>query len=673
MANNNLTVALKLIADGKGLDAGLRGGERSIHRFGDTAKREFHAIGAAWNSTMGKLGQIGLGVGLIAGLRDSARLDKGLTQTKQTASATKAEMAGLRAELFAMGKQTGANIEDLKSGSDALIASGQSWKAALEDMKGINVAMAVTGAEAKTLAGGLTVAGEAFDFDLEKPGLALQLLDKMTVAGRKGNAELENLADIFARVGVNAASAGLGFEKTLAFVETLSLVERQPERLATLADSTLRLFNNTNYMETAQEASNLMAMQLRNRKNGKLHIPDKKELKKMEKQGLLDADYGGVQFFDKKGGRRDPVEVLKDLRKQYQLMRTDQERSDFMGTVFDKMDLDTIKGLRTLLSGDALDKITGFEKEIKGGVGTLSRDLPEALKNAVDQAGRLKNTLREAADDFAKPINEALTKAIQYGLDNKKLSGKYIIEGGAIAAVGSYAAGRLVKGGLGKAFGALGGTAAGVGVGLALQQSAGVTPVFVVNMPGSGLPSGIPDVATTATAATAGAFMPKLFSNLRTSAAILGGSSLSELPMYGSGALATSAGLGLVSGGLGFGAGYGINKATQGTGFGHWLDDAVGNAVRPLADRYFQSGIAKAGRPEGASPDYSKMHGEIERAIDASKVGDIGRQINDAVTKVGEKKAILTLRILGTPAKVQAFESSGFNLNIDTGLLPVGQ
>ena len=676
MADKNLSVALKLFADAGGLDRGLRQGASSVHRFTSTAKREFAALGAAWNSTAGKLGQIGLGVSIIAGLRDSARLDKAMTQTRQTAGETKGAVAGLRKELFEMGRQTGANVEDLQQGAAALIASGTSWKAALEDIKGINVAMAVTGADAKTLAGGLTVAGEAFQFDLEKPGLALELLDKMTVAGRKGNAELENLSDIFARVGVNASSANMGFEKTLAFIETLSLVERQPERLATLADSTMRLFNNTKYMDTAQEASNLMAMMLKNRKGGALHIPDKKELKKMKKQGLLDADYGGVQFFDKKGGRRDPIEVLKDLRKQFQMMRTDQERSDFMGNVFDKMDLDTIKGLRTLLSGDALDKITGFEKDIKAGVGTLKRDLPDALNNAVDQSGRLKNTLREAADGFAQPVNNAVSNLIKYALDDKKLSGGELMGGAAGLAAGAYVGSRLLKGLGGKALG----TAGGVAVGKGLQEYAGVTPVYVVNMPGGGIGGG---VAQTAGTAAAGAYAAKIFPKLRTGAALLGGVGLSNLPMLGGGAMATAGGLGVLSGGLGFGAGYGINKLTKGTQFGNLLDSAADKIASPVANWLYGGNVQRAdkfkgagmGRSQGSETDRMNraLQPLIEKAIDASKIADFGQIVKQAVTEVGQKKADLTIRIVGQPAKVEAFSSQGFNLNVDTGLLGVGQ
>lgn len=39
----------------------------------------------------------------------------------------------------------------------------------------------------------------------------------------------------------------------LALIEQMSEVEKQPERLATLVDSTLRLWNNENYRKNAEE------------------------------------------------------------------------------------------------------------------------------------------------------------------------------------------------------------------------------------------------------------------------------------------------------------------------------------------------------------------------------------------------------------------------------------
>jgi len=447
---------IELLARSTGLKRELRDSESGFRRFGSVAQQEMSRIRQASGTLQGKLAALGLTVGALQQLRMSAQLDKGLTQIKQTAGETGDTVKGLRQEFFEMSRQTGRDVDGMKTGFDSLIQSGQSWKAALESTRGINIANAVTGANEKTLAGGLTVGATAYNIDLEKPGQALVLLDKMTVAGRLGNAELENLSDIFARVGVNASSANMSFDKTLAFIEALSMVERQPERLATLADSTLRLFTNLRYMAQAQKST-------------------------------------GVKFFDAKGARRDTVDVLKDIKGKWDKLKTDRDRAVFIQKAFGKADLDTIKGLKTLLQGDSLNKIQDFTGKIGDAGGTLKRDLPDAINNAIDQTGRLKTVLRQAADELAQPINKAIADFIKLGLDpknkgGKELSGKEIIGGSAAIVGGSYVLSRIGKSALGNIAGRLlskgASTAIGVAEGKALQAAAGVTPVFVTNWPG---------------------------------------------------------------------------------------------------------------------------------------------------------------------------------------------
>lgn len=472
MSNRDLTLAVRLYTDASRFVSGLTQSESRVRRFGGAVRREFDSIRDAARSAQGQLVQLGIGFSVVATAAQSARMDKSLTQIGQTAAGSKAEVDNLRRELFRMGAETGQAIDDLQGGFNNAVQSGLAMREALPVIDATNKAMAVTGASADRLTAGLTVAGQAFQFDLAKPGQALLLLDKMTVAGRLGNAELQNLSDIFARVGVNAQSAGMGFDQTLAFIETLSLVERQPERLSTLADSTLRLFTNLKYMKTAATAT-------------------------------------GVRFFDQMtGDRRDPVEVLKDIKAKYDKLTTDKSRAIFLQTAFEGADLDTIKGLKMLLGSDLLNKISQFERSVNGAAGTLQRNLPGALSNAVDQAGRVKNLLREAADDFARPINDTLQNIIQWGLDSKEngglgLNGKDILAGGAAGLAGLFVAGRYGAKGLGALASRFGGTAVGVAEGKALQQIAGVTPVYVVNMPGS-LP-GLPPGAGAAGGAGAGA------------------------------------------------------------------------------------------------------------------------------------------------------------------------
>lgn len=534
---------MKLYADTARFVSGLVSAEGGVRKFTGGVKREFEALKGAMGTVEGKLASIGVSVGAVATIMQSARMDKSLTQIGQTAGSSESDVAGLRKELFRMSGETGQNVEDLQQGFNNAVQAGLQFKEALPVIDATNRAMAVTGAGADKLTGSLTVAGTAFDFDLAKPKMAATLLDKMTVAGRLGNAELENLSDIFARVGPSAAAAGFGFDKTLAFIEGLSQIERQPERLATLADSTLRLFTNLRYMKDAQKAT-------------------------------------GIKFFDKDGSRRDALAVLADIKKQYDKLGTEKSRAIFVQKAFGHADLDTIKGLRVLLSGDMLGKINSFSTQIAGAGGAIERDLPKAISNSVDQVGRLKSALRSAADDFSRPINESLSNLIKWGMDKKGngglgLDGKDIMLGAGAGALGLFGAARYG----GKAVGALakrfGGTAAGLAEGKALETAAGITPVFVVNMPGGGLApggAGVADVAAGAGAAVAakGAFAAK---NLKTTAALLGGSNMAALRMMGLGAM-TTAGAGVTAAGaVGYGAGtlaykYGLEGNAGGNAIG---------------------------------------------------------------------------------------------------------
>lgn len=484
MSDKDQTIAIKLYTDAARFVSGLNSAGSNVKKFTSGVKREFESLKGTLGSVKGQLASIGVTVGAVATIMQSAKMDKSLTQIGQTAGMTREEVAGLRKELFRMAGETGQNRDDLQAGFNNLIQSGLVYKEALPTIDAINKAVAVTGANAEKLAGGLTVAGTAFNFDLAKPKQASLLLDQMTVAGRQGNAELENLSDIFARVGVNASSAGMGFTQTLAFIEGLSLIERQPERLATLADSTLRLFTNATYMKNAQKAT-------------------------------------GIKFFNKDGSRRDTMEALADFKKQYDKLKTDRERAGFINKAFGKADLDTIKGLKTLFGGDLLRKIGEFKKEQDKAGGKIEKDLFDAINNAVDQTGRLKAAMGLAADEFSKPINETLTNVIKWGLDKKsngglELSGNEMLGYGAAGGLGILATARYGSKGLKSLAGKFGGMGAGIATGKALETAAGVTPVYVVNMPSS-MGGTVADIATGAgasSAAKAGRLAPLLATGL---------------------------------------------------------------------------------------------------------------------------------------------------------------
>ena len=418
-------------------------GSRAMNMLRGSAARIGGAMEAMTGRYAGAIAGMGVSYKAVRAVMDSAALDKMLIRVGNTAGASKEQVETLRKELFTMARSTGQSSDDLLMGFYALVQSGQGWNEALATIQAINPAMAVTGASAETLAGAMGVAAQAFNFDLSNLETGKLMLDQMYAAGKLGNAELENLADIFARVGNNAKTAGLSFEGALAFIERMSLVERQPERLATLVDSTLRLFNNQTYQDEAARVT-------------------------------------GVNFYNADGSRREMFDVLADMRERYRAnFKTDAERDRAFSQAFGKTDLDTQRGLRIFFDAESIEDARRFSGEIGSAGGLIAKELPSAVSNAVDQTARLKAALGDAADSFARPINDAISSGIQWLLDDEKLSGTELLAGGAIAAGAGF--GALKFGG--RALSRLGGGA----LGKVMQGMGGLgklplpLPVYVVN------------------------------------------------------------------------------------------------------------------------------------------------------------------------------------------------
>lgn len=557
--STNYVVGVRLDGNAASYLRATQQAQRGTRAFANAARVEFQRLKGFMTSFQGQLVSLGLGVGLVQAGRNAAMLEKKLTQVRLTAGMSVAEQTEAYKTMFDLIKQNGGVIEDTLSGYNNLIQAGLKHKEALEATKAVSLGKAVTGADEDSLSGALTVGAANFNFDLAKAGVATSMLDKMTVAGRLGNAELENLSTIFPRVASRAQSAGLGFEKTLAFIEGLSQVERQPERLATLADSTLRLFTNANYAKDAEKAT-------------------------------------GVKFFAKDGSRRDAVTVLEDMRKGFVKLTTDAQRFQFVNKAFGKTDLDTQRGIFALLNGKSLGDMRKFEAEIRNAGGTLQRDLPAAIANAADQASRLKNTLRESAEGFARPINETIASAIKYLLNSKaqgglELSGGQLAGGAAAGAAGVYALSRIVPGVAGKLIGRTGGLAAGVAEGKALQAAAGVLPVYVTNwseMNGGG--SGGASLLGTGAAAAGGAASVGLLTKLKTIAALAPLAAKSTLGVAGAGF--TAAGVGL-AGAAGYGVGTVINKyVLEGTKAGDGIGELVARFMSLMGSEEAKRSVA---------------------------------------------------------------------------------
>jgi len=600
-----------LAAQARRNEAALGGLARSGQRDMGLLARSVHAAGRGLEALASKYTAALAGAGVAyksyRSVVESAQLDRGLIRVTQTAGASQRAAAALRQELLAMAKETGQSVDDLLIGFNGLVQSGLEWDKALAAIGPINKAMAVTGANAKVLSDGLTVAGEAFQFDLSKAGTATQLLDQMTVAGRLGNAELEDLSGIFSRLGMNAKAAGMSYAQTLGFIEQLSKIEKNPERLSTLGDSTLRAFTNMNYLKKASQAT-------------------------------------GVNFYNAKGERREAFDVLDDIAAKYKKLTTDAQRDRFVDAALGDADLETKKGWAALLRGGAIAEMRKMTSEIEKAGGTIAKDLPGALANSVDQVSRLKAALREAADGFSQPVNDTIQKAIKYLLDERKFSGGELLAGGAAAAGIGFG---LIKGG-GKLLQKVGGMGAGVATGKALQEFAGVTPVFVVNMPGGGLAAGSGaggiGEGLTKTGNRAGrlAGAAKMAGRIGTGLAIVGTAVEVGSAWMGNGSTAekmktTAGGAGGLAGmwgGAKLGAAIGSFIAP---GLGTAIGGALGGAVGYVAGKWGSEALAEKLTPK------------------------------DIADAVNAKEAHLKIEVTG-PATVRDLRTSGFTADVDTGL-----
>jgi len=434
---------------------------RTLKTIAMGVRQEFDRIKGLGGSMQGKLAGLGVGVGVVAGLKANSELERVLIRTKQTAGMTNEETDEWHTEGWRIAKTYGATRADVDTGFNTLIASGVNYDAAKKTGDAIGQANAITGANPAILGKAVVAASGAFNIDLNKEGAALDLLQKMTVAGRLGNAELENLSDLFPKIGGAAAAAGMSIEQALAFTESLSKVELQPDRLGTLAESTLRVFSNKQYRDQVSKTT-------------------------------------GINFFNKDKSSRNPEEIFSDLKHKFEAMKNDEQRAKFMGVVFKGMDQDTVRGWRSMLTGDRLNDLKSGAKTLGNAEPIYSNDLKENTESASGTAARMKATLAEAIDRMATPLNKGFADMGTYLLDDLNLSGEQMLAGGAALGVGGYYAGRGAKAGAGALLNKfMGGpeTLKNIAVGKVLEEATGVTSVFVTNWPaGAVLGGGGPDL-----------------------------------------------------------------------------------------------------------------------------------------------------------------------------------
>jgi hypothetical protein len=432
---------------------------RTIKSVAAATRAEIGRVRGMMSGVNGHLAGAGLGIGVGLSVANSAKTDRRMIQLGQTANMSPAQNEDMRKEIFRVSKSYGNDPDSILGGAEALLAGGLSPKAAKSSIDAIGQASALRNADPTILAGAGMAAKEAYGFDLENPATMLDILQKMTIAGDAAKAELTDLGDIFSKVGGNANAAGFKFHQSLGLIESLSNVEPNAENLRTMTGNFLSVFNTGTYQQQVSKTT-------------------------------------GVEFFNKDKSRRDPFEVIADLRKKYDKMPDDKSRASFFNVVFKSMDRDAVTAWRWMLTGDRQSNMVGISDQVHNAAPIFNQQLKENTGSATGTAGRMRATLRDATDRMSRPINEAFANMGSYLLDDLNLSGEQMIGLGAATAIGGYYTGRGLKKGAGALLNKLPGmgnpleTMQGIAVGKVLEEATGVTSVFVTNWPAPGLNMG---------------------------------------------------------------------------------------------------------------------------------------------------------------------------------------
>ena len=427
---------------------------RTIKSVAAATRAEIGRVRGMMSGVNGHLAGAGLGIGVGLSVANSAKTDRRMIQLGQTANMSPAQNEDMRKEIFRVSKSYGNDPDSILGGAEALLAGGLSPKAAKSSIDAIGQASALRNADPTILAGAGMAAKEAYGFDLENPATMLDILQKMTIAGDAAKAELTDLGDIFSKVGGNANAAGFKFHQSLGLIEALSNVEPNAENLRTMTGNFLSVFNTGTYQQQVSKTT-------------------------------------GVEFFNKDKSRRDPFDVIADLRKKYDKMPDDKSRASFFNVVFKSMDRDAVTAWRWMLTGDRQSNMVDISGKAHNAAPIFNQQLKENTGSATGTAGRMRATLRDATDRMSRPINEAFANMGSYLLDDLNLSGEQMIGLGAATAIGGYYTGRGLKKGAGALLNKLPGmgnpleTMQGIAVGKVLEEATGVTSVFVTNWPGN--------------------------------------------------------------------------------------------------------------------------------------------------------------------------------------------
>ena len=484
----------------------------------------------------------------IGTLRSLSRMEERFTRLGIQAQKSEEEMEGLRRKIFETARAPDIRVDpsQITSAIESIVEKTGDLEFAQENIRNIGLAISATGAAGQNIG---EIMAEFQKMDIRDSGEILRVLDTLNQQGKQGAFTLQNLASLGPRV-VTAYTAmgreGAGAIREMgAALQVIRMGTGSSEMAATAFEALLR---------TLQNADKVKALQ-----KGGIQIFDPKELEK-GRQVLRPINELMVEIIQAVDGRTTRLSSVFDAEamRAFNAAAGEFQRTGSVSSLAKFMEVQGDGATTMNDSARAADTMAG-----------AMRNLTSAWTNFADD--NMTGAVQSAADALNSLDQETVDRWLKIG--GIALGGLGVAIGGRfLGKLGSdyLSAGRKVLGrGRGGVGGALGGAVSGVSP----------IPVYVVNNPGMGGPSGSGRRGPRGGGAAARS--RRIFNPMRN----LGRAPVGSIGALGAGAIGT-AGLAVgAAGAAGYGVGTLINKTLiDGTETGRKIGDSIGEAVaRTLA------------------------------------------------------------------------------------------
>lgn len=552
MSEMKASVALNLTGNfeqraeryGRAVGSFSRTSERHLGR----VRRSAQMVGRGLDAMGNRYTALITGAAGIGTLRSLSRMEERFTRLGIQAQKSEEEMEGLRRKIFETARAPDIRVDpsQITSAIESIVEKTGDLEFAQENIRNIGLAISATGAAGQNIG---EIMAEFQKMDIRDSGEILRVLDTLNQQGKQGAFTLQNLASLGPRV-VTAYTAmgreGAGAIREMgAALQVIRMGTGSSEMAATAFEALLR---------TLQNADKVKALQ-----KGGIQIFDPKELEK-GRQVLRPINELMVEIIQAVDGRTTRLSSVFDAEamRAFNAAAGEFQRTGSVSSLAKFMEVQGDGATTMNDSARAADTMAG-----------AMRNLTSAWTNFADD--NLTGAVQSAADALNSLDQETVDRWLKIG--GIALGGLGVAIGGRfLGKLGSdyLSAGRKVLGrGRGGVGGALGGAVSGVAP----------IPVYVVNNPGMGGPSGSGRRGPRGGGAAARS--RRIFNPMRN----LGRVPVGSIGALGAGAIGT-AGLAVgAAGAAGYGVGTLINKTLiDGTETGRKIGDSIGEAVaRTLA------------------------------------------------------------------------------------------